>query len=369
VPPPKRAALATASAVFESLGPDRDGYVSRSALLGAFRRDPHLERVLGHHWAAVADQIDSDHDGRISWAELKHYMLHHSPATKAVYVPKEKALLLHRLREAFGALLAAADSEKKSKAAGGAGDAKSSAPAPVIGDFTAGRVSKAMFFTALRTHPEMEELCGSHWAEAFGAMDTDADGLISFQEFRDFMFARTPVYLPPTKQALRHRALELFTAADTNGDGYLTRAELFRYLKAHSELERELGESWKNIWIESDANGDERVSFPEFEHFLFFKSRHSAASVHGRRRTGSMQTGASAGAGAGAGAGAAGDSKAASPPESSGKYVPPHARRIAAGRDPGVGVAPPPEADAPAADTVASAPTAPAAAAIPAASS
>jgi hypothetical protein len=181
------------------------GIVSgRASLFAALRAAPELEAALGHRWAEVWATLDTNHDDKLSWHELLYYMYHSAPATKQVYVPKHKTLLLNQIGNAFRTL------DKDQDGTGLCSTASSRvACTHTCALHWTGRVSRHEFFAALRDNPDIEALLGGHkWAEIFAQLQAEADGYFTFKEFRDYVFKRTPTYLPPAKLHLKKRAAD-----------------------------------------------------------------------------------------------------------------------------------------------------------------
>ena len=83
------------------------------------------------------------------------------------------------------------------------------------------------------------------------AMDTDGDGLISFEEFQ----------LPD-----KHRGADRLDEADTDGDGNISRAEMEAQLNAHLEAVKAKAEA---RFEQADINGDGFVTPEERKQVAF----------------------------------------------------------------------------------------------------
>lgn len=91
-------------------------------------------------------------------------------------------------------------------------------------------------------------------------IDEDGSGLIEFEEFKTFM---------KREMSEAQRFKEIFDLFDSDGDGYITIAELKQTLKqcdfkASDEMVSE-------IMKEADINKDGKISFEEFK--IFYKNK------------------------------------------------------------------------------------------------
>jgi len=88
----------------------------------------------------------------------------------------------------------------------------------------------------------------------FSQMDTNGDGVITYDEFRDWVKGR------------REEMLVLFSALDRNGTGYFDHNDLLRVLEAEGYVINT--RQTRALLDRMDMNSDGRICFADFEEFL-----------------------------------------------------------------------------------------------------
>jgi Ca2+-binding EF-hand superfamily protein len=247
VPPQKEQVLQTIQQLFATCDENNDGIVSKTELFESLSRHPEVEEQLGYRWNQVFEAMDSDASGQVSWHEFKYYLFHHRPGVRHTYVPKQKAALLAHVRQSF--LLCATDGT--------------------------GLVTKSDALQALREHQELEELLGCRWNEVVDSMDANHDDRISWQEFRNTLFERVPLYVPPRKQQALATAQAVFMECSSDEDGAVSQLDIMHALQKDHNIEELLGYCWNEMFSASGVDGTirgTRITWPEFRYFMFHVS-------------------------------------------------------------------------------------------------
>lgn len=259
------------SGIFSEFDTDKDGQITAEEMQRGIESIGTFGDVSKEDLADTIRQFDKDSDGMISVQEFVDFF-----GKRIIQAKKErKNKTLTRLKRRFNEVIAAVME-----------DTKASVEA-IFKHFDKsngkGDLSKADFVSSLRGIPFFKTVSDADMTALADVLDSDGNGSISIQEFKDFVTERmgevksnrkpstSIAYLKKTLRIAAKKGLsarQIFESLDKDRSGSLTTDELQRGLSNLPFFKQLTDEDYKNLFLVIDADGSGEVSCEEFVNTL-----------------------------------------------------------------------------------------------------